>query len=858
MPQSGTRDLVLTPIEYADILDTTKGNITVWVGPARTSLSETDQPVLFDRRSGRFEHCALSEATHAWPVAAENQYIVLENPAEGRPAEVTPSEGKPTEGRKSGEYPTSKTSSDAVPLSYGRTLNVHGPTSFPLWPGQLAEVIGGHELRSNEYLIVQVTNEDEARQNWEQAVLRPQKEPGDEGDEKVAVEDEAVIPSEPPDLTMGQRFIVPGTQVSFFMPPTGLMVVKDSMDEFVRQAVTLERLEYCILLSEQGSKRYVRGPAVVFPRPDEMFVAQDEEVKFKAVELTSISGIYIKVIADYEEGGEAYTAGKELFITGDEQAIYWPREEHAVIRYGDREIHYAVAVPKGEARYVLNREAGEIDLEKGPAMFLADPITQVIVRRVLSPKEVDLWFPGNEEALDYNRDLALLSRKGPGRDYVEERTLREQFGVSDAEALYAAQSRAELIGGEDFERRTTFTPPRTIVLDTKYQGAVTIEVWPEYAVMVVDKTGNRKVVVGPEVVLLEYDETLTALEMLTGTPKSDERIIRTVYLLTRNNRVKDIVDAETSDLVKVKILLAHRVNFEADSDEDKQKWFAVENYVKLLVEHMRSMIRATVKQVGIEEFYGDPTSIIRDAILGVAEGDVGRPGRFFDENSMRIYDVEVLKVEIGDSAISIRLQEAQHEAVAQALELASKERELDATKRGEKIQQEILDLKDKTALKEHEQAIEIAARGVMMTLAELESELKEADARLEAEQAQQEGLDEISNAARERQRADDLQRIEAKREEVEVQVKAFTEQVVAVPSQLSATLQAFADKELMGRLAEAFGPMALLGGGSVIDLFKRLLGDTALAGNLAGLFAPPTSEDESVDEEPSLESDMEG
>ena len=30
------------------------------------------------------------------------------------------------------------------------------------------------------------------------------------------------------------------------------------------EAVTLERLEYCILLDEDGNKRYIRGPAVVF------------------------------------------------------------------------------------------------------------------------------------------------------------------------------------------------------------------------------------------------------------------------------------------------------------------------------------------------------------------------------------------------------------------------------------------------------------------------------------------------------------------------------------------------------------------------------------------------------------------
>jgi major vault protein len=46
-------------------------------------------------------------------------------------------------------------------------------------------------------------------------------------------------------------------------------VVPDAAGVYVREAVTLERLEYCILLDEDGNKRFVQGPAVVFPEPTE-------------------------------------------------------------------------------------------------------------------------------------------------------------------------------------------------------------------------------------------------------------------------------------------------------------------------------------------------------------------------------------------------------------------------------------------------------------------------------------------------------------------------------------------------------------------------------------------------------------
>src|SRR5690606_25987777 len=100
----------------------------------------------------------------------------------------------------------------------------------------------------------------------------------------------------------------------------------------------------------------------------------------------------------YEEGGRRYQTGEELFITGQEQMIYFPRPEHAVIKYDDREIHYAVAIPAGEGRYCLDRQTGEVRLVKGPVMFLPDPRREVIVRRVLDRRQVELWFPGNQEA----------------------------------------------------------------------------------------------------------------------------------------------------------------------------------------------------------------------------------------------------------------------------------------------------------------------------------------------------------------------------------------------------------------------------------------------------------------------------
>src|SRR5699024_5120830 len=132
---------------------------------------------------------------------------------------------------------------------------------------------------------------------------------------------------------------------------------------YVRDAITLERLEYCILMNERGNKKYIHGPAVVFPEPDEKVVINKatNSPKFRAIELSDISGVYVKIICDCEDG----EAGDELFITGKDQKIYYPRAEHSIISYDGNIVHHAVAIPEGEGRYVMDRMTGKIRMEKG-------------------------------------------------------------------------------------------------------------------------------------------------------------------------------------------------------------------------------------------------------------------------------------------------------------------------------------------------------------------------------------------------------------------------------------------------------------------------------------------------------------
>jgi major vault protein len=824
------RDLVLAPNEFAFISDETKGNINVYVGPHKTSLANTDQPVVFNYESKRFARVTLEQAIQVLSVAPEGWYLVLKNPA------------------RDGSHPRTGALNNLPELDVGRKVNTPGPVSYALWPGQMVKVVPGHSLRSNQYLLVRVYDEEAAKTNWAKAVIKRQSSPGAESSAAGESAEGVLDPTKAlPELTIGKHLIIRGTDVSFYIPPTGVEVVADEQGQYVRDAVTLERLEYCILLDEDGNKRFIQGPAVVVPRPTETFIDRGGSRKFRAIELTEIAGVYVKVIAPYEENGRTYKVGDELFITGKEQMIYFPRPEHALIRYGGREIHYGIAIPAGEARYVLDRTLGNIRLERGPTVFLPDPRREVIVRRVLDPRTVELLFPGNKDALEYNARLSSLKRSEAGNEFVIDDEARKlpakPRGDAPAEPQQQKAAEAAFVG-DAVTRNQSFTAPRTIVLDTRYEGAISIDLWTGYAVLVKSRSGKRRIEVGPTTFLLEYDESLQPMELSTGTPKSDDKVLRTAYLRVKNNKVSDLVEAETLDLVKVRLKLAYRVDFDGES----ANWFAVENYVKFLTEHLRSVLRHAIKQHGVEHFYRDAVSLVRDVLLGAQGEDGKRPGRRFNENGMRVYDVEVLDVTIGDEVIASLLIEAQHASVQQALAVAAERRRLELTRARESARQESATLEAQTKLQLLELEGSEVERRHAVELGRIRAETEARESKQRAEVALQSLIDSVAAATLARQRAqaqfaDEVAQAQAERalRELDAQVRATAEKARAFSPELIAALQAFGDKALAEKMAQSMGPLAILGGESVSEVLRRLLEGTPVSevlGRLAGRADP--------------------
>lgn len=805
MSENAQKDLVLSINEYAYVMDETKGHVVCWVGPSKTSLSQSDKLVRFNTKTKSFEPCSFNNAITLFTTAPENWYVILKNPT------------------KDNTHPkTGSANNLPEDVRIGQKINVRGPVSFALYPGQMSKVIKGHSLRSNQYLLARVYEADAANSS--------------QGDVRDA---EGNVIDTRKQYVNGQILVIKGTEVSFYIPPTGIEVIPVQNDDnlgYTREAVTLERLEYCILKDEDGNKRYVHGPAVVFPEPTETFVDSPKGgCIFRAIELSKITGIYVKVIAEYkDDDGTVHPVGEELFITGNDQMIYYPRPEHAIINYDNKITHHAIAIPEGEGRYVMDRMTGDIRTVKGPAMYLPDPRTEVVVKRKLTEKQCELWFPGNRAALEHN--IALT-----------EKAVEKSLGKVDLDsfAFMATASTdstlANLEAKANISRGTSYTKPRTITLDNKFDGVVSIDVWTGYAVNVISKNGDRKVVCGPQTVLLDYDQTLEELQMSTGKPKTTDHLLKTVYLRYENNKVSDYIDVETKDFVRCRVRVSYCVDF---LKEYQDKWFNVDNYVKYMCDRIRSEIKRVVKNYTIEEFYREYVDIVHAMAVNSGcevEGVDHKKGRFFAENGMLVHDCDVLGIDI-DSEVEEMLVAHQQEMIVQSLKLADAEKRVTVAEKLAYAERKEQELRTQELINKME-----LQRAEAMRKLEIQSEvnrIQEAEdtAKKQAEAEMQVLIDKIHDASLARKDKDYEQDLEYKKnlaalEQAKQQAYANTISsiMMSIGPDLVAAMNSKSNADMTVAISEALAPYALAKGESVSDVVNKLLRGTSLEDMLNGV-----------------------
>ncbi len=380
------RDILIAPSEYAYVQDLTKGDIVLYVGPTKISLSNTERIV--ELRENRFVPVRADDPSFGvspFVSAASSQYIVLENPV------VEGKEARPIRGGNT-----------AVDLAVGRKVVVAGPTTFPLWPGQRARVIDGHPLREDEYLIVRYYDR---------------------------------VPDDPHPI--GSELVVRGADVSFYVPRTGLEVVPAEVLpgrwRYVRKATRFPRpggLHVRVtkqLMAEEGHAL----PAGTYAAGTDVFLA-DRDGYFFPDENVEVIGLVLPVPIAEKEGlyVRDRPTGRIATIMGPANYLCDPTREEIVPRllspervklYGlaqhDPMRAVAVNVPPGFAVLVTGKTKREV--VKGPETRILDFDEELTVLRLSTgrPKSDETTLETCFLQVESNKVSDTLSVRT--RDHVE-------------------------------------------------------------------------------------------------------------------------------------------------------------------------------------------------------------------------------------------------------------------------------------------------------------------------------------------------------------------------------------------------------------------------------------------------------
>ena len=869
-------------------LNETSGEILTHIGPTEFTPSANDR-IVRSTESGTFEQAPME--ARPFVVARDGEYVLLRNPVKGEMNEMPNGAWVPG-GNKEKE------------LDLGTTRVVPGPCAFPMWPGQSAEVRPAHKLGANHYLLIEVVGEVDEKARYYKLVLESA------GLSSAVIDAGEGQPSEgqpaprgrPEDRTLrlGQRIVIQGRHTQLFIPPSGIEIVapleedapqaaRDSDDDgmnnlppkaaeesgkvlaqvregmsqkqfstlknelrhrqdltvgeravilsavdsaneerqqtrgrgqraerrqapadpYARRAVVLGPKEFCVLFDADGNPRIVRGPARVFPGPHDTFLHRGSRRRvYDAYELGEHQALWIRIIAPISKEKlrgylpgvtlekDSYDAGADFILRGL-PSVFFPFIEAEVVHPETGEPHVGndhstvvietIGIDQKSGVYVRDLRTGMVKMVRGETSYLVDPRFEEHVHRHVPPEQWNLW-----------------------------------------------------IGHAEPHKRAT----EPVV--TPWAISVTV---PNNEACLITSRHGRRVEIGPRVVLLDYEEMLTPLKLSRGPSKDGHNTVTTCFLRVQGGRVADTFEVESSDFVRFKVKLGFAGHFEGGSLVEQEKWFHVEDPVKLLADTVRARVREAAHGQQATRILQDFAHIVRGTLFGEAT----TPLRF-EQNGMVVDHVDVLAVDIVDGALAGLFTKMQREALDLQLKDQSSTRRLESLRHQDKVDDEehtivrlAVERKAQSNLVDAETSHRVSLRQIELRAIAAAVELakrQEQDKKTREEQliAERELTD--AAAARRFKEAE----ADARANEVHYRVTethraalaaiekdlaraiadADAVRLAAIQKELVGALHAAADAEVMKAAANNMNLVSLLGGKSPAELLAQLVRGTPL------------------------------
>ncbi len=683
-------------------LNETSGEILMHVGPTEFTPSANDRIVRSNDRGG-FEQAPME--ARPFVMARDGEYVVLSNPVK---------DGSLDESAKNGAFIAG--GNKEKELVSGTKRIIPGPCSFPLWPGQSAEVRPAHKLGANQYLLVEVVGEVEERAPYYRLVIESAGLSSaviDQGGEAEEAGPRSIQggSGRGDELRLGQRIVIQGRHTQLFIPPSGIEIVPpveeaegpketDNTDdamaalppEVVQEAVKLVALvrdgvsqkQFSTIKSELRHRQDLplAHRAILLSAVDAAFEARTPVVK--------------KVTSDRQRSGPADPYARRAVVLGPKEfCILFDADGNPRIVRGPARVFpgpHDTFLQRGSRRRVY--DAYELAEHQALWLRIITPITRERLAKLLPS-----GFVLEREEYDAGSELIVRGQPSVFFPFIEaevvnpttrephvgndhESVIIEAIGIDQKSGIYVRDLRTgkvKMVRGEtsylidprneelvqrrvpreDWNLWVAHAEPSKAVKNGPENAepyttpwAISIVVPNNEACLVTSGDGQR-VEIGPKVVLLEHEERLQALHLSKGPSKDGHATVTTCFLRVQGARVADTFEIETSDFVKLRVKLGFTGHF----DGDPVRWFSVDDPVKLLADKVRAKLREVAREQPLARLVRDMSKIVKTTLFGDAET------LRFEENGMVITACELLDLRIVDPALAELFSSAQREAV---------------------------------------------------------------------------------------------------------------------------------------------------------------------------------------------------
>jgi major vault protein len=167
------------------------------------------------------------------------------------------------------------------------------------------------------------------------------------------------------------------------------------------------------------------------------------------------------------------------------------------------------------------------------------------------------------------------------------------------------------------------------------------------AVQIYDyKSKQSRIVFGPNMVMLQPDETFTMTSLSGKTPKAQGQL-KTIHINLGPEFSTDVVTVETSDHAALRLRLSYNWQFNVDKTDPEQgkKIFNVKDFVGDLCNLMANQVRSAVASADFDTFHKTSARLIRKSVFGEHPDGKIKDSLQLEKNNLMITNIDIQNVE---------------------------------------------------------------------------------------------------------------------------------------------------------------------------------------------------------------------